>query len=428
LTRNAVLGGGALGLTAALRLLQRGEEVVLYEREPVPGGLAAGFRVGPSYLEKFYHHLFRSDTFAIAMIEELGLGDKLIWPCPVTSTLIGGKPQQLDSALSLLRFSPLPFLDRLRLGFALLYLRREPNYHRLEHTTAEAWIRRYMGERVFEVLWQPLLRSKFGDRASEIAMPWFWARTHFRSTSLGYLRGGFQQLYDSLVAAIEILGGTTCFATEVQAIVPHDDGTLTVRTGAGEQRFDRVISTLPTKLTINLTAELQGDYDRQYGSLQSYGAHCAILMLDRPLTDIYWLNVNDPGYPFLALVEHTNYMPPEDYDGKRIVYLGNYLPMSHELFSMSPDDILARYVPALKRVNPSFDESWITEYKMFKAPFAQPIVTLGYADRLPSHRTPVANLYLANMSQVYPQDRGQNYSIAMAERLIQGLAVSTSPS
>jgi protoporphyrinogen oxidase len=428
LTRNAVLGGGALGLTVALRLTQRGEEVVLYEREPIPGGLAAGFKVGPSYLEKFYHHLFRSDTSAIAMIEELGLSDKLVWPRPVTSTLIGGQPHQLDSALSLLRFSPLPFVDRLRLGFALLYLRREPNYHRLEHTTAEAWIRRYMGERVFDVLWRPLLRSKFGDRASEIAMPWFWARTHFRSTSLGYLRGGFQQLYDSLVAAIEALGGTTCFSTEVQAIDPHANGTLTVRTSSGEERFDRVISTLPTKLTINLTEDLQGEYAREYGVLQSYGAHCAVLMLDRSLTDIYWLNINDPGYPFLALVEHTNYMSPDDYDGKRIIYLGNYLPMTHELFSMTSEQILALYVPALKRVNPAFDENWITEYHMFKAPFAQPIVTLGYPDRLPAHQTPVRNLYLANMSQVYPQDRGQNYSIAMAERLVHTLAVSTTPS
>jgi protoporphyrinogen oxidase len=401
--------------------------VVLYEREPVPGGLAAGFRVGPSYLEKFYHHLFRSDTSAIAMIEELGLGDKLVWPRPVTSTLIGGKPHQLDSAMSLLRFSPLPLVDRLRLGVALLYLRREPNYHRLEHTTAEAWIRRYMGERVFDVLWRPLLLSKFGDRASEIAMPWFWARTHFRSTSLGYLRGGFQQLYDSLVASIEAIGGTTCFNTEVQAIVPQSDGTLTVHTSSGEEQFDRVISTLPTKLTINLTKDLQDGYAHAYGALESYGAHCAVLMLDRPLTDIYWLNINDPGYPFLALVEHTNYMPPDDYDGKRIIYLGNYLPMTHALFAMSPEQILALYIPALKRVNPAFDESWITEYKMFKAPFAQPIVTLGYPDRLPSHETPVKNLFLANMSQVYPQDRGQNYSIAMAERLVQGLTVATGP-
>jgi protoporphyrinogen oxidase len=391
---------------------------VLYERETEPGGLAAGFRVGDSFLEKFYHHLFRSDTAVISLIQELGLGHKLEWPRPVTSTLIGGTPHQLDSAVSLLRFSPLSFVNRLRLGIALLYLRREPNYHRLEHLTAEAWIRRYMGKQVFEVLWQPLLRSKFGDRASEIAMPWFWARTHFRSTSLGYLRGGFQQLYDGLVSAIHRNGGTTHFSAEVKGINPIEGGRLVVRTVDSSETFDRVVSTLPTRLTIDLTPDLQGEYARQYGNLQSYGAHCAVLMLDRQLTDTYWLNINDPGYPFLALVEHTNYMPPSDYGGNRIVYLGNYLPMTHPLFTMSPDEILALYVPALQRINPAFDEGWITDYKMFKAPFAQPIVTVGYADRLPSHVTPIENLFLANMSQVYPQDRGQNYSVALAERLV----------
>ena len=205
--RNAVLGGGALGLTAALRLVQRGEAVALFEREAAPGGLAAGFPLGSSYLEKFYHHLFRSDTEVVALINELGLGDRLVWPRPRTSTLLGGRRYQLDSALSVLRFSPLSPINRLRLGAALAYLRVEPNYARLEHTTADAWIRKWMGEQVYDTVWQPLLRSKFGDRYRDIAMSWFWARVHLRSSSLGYLRGGFQQLYNRLVERINELGG-----------------------------------------------------------------------------------------------------------------------------------------------------------------------------------------------------------------------------
>jgi protoporphyrinogen oxidase len=423
LTRNAVLGGGALGLTAALRLAQRGEEVVLFEREPAPGGLAAGFQLGPSYLEKFYHHLFRSDTQATALIDEMGLKAKLVWPRPRTSTLIGGERHQLDSAVSLLRFAPLPMLDRLRLGAALFYLRREPNYHRLEHTTADAWIRRWMGPRVYQTLWRPLLRSKFGDRSEEIAMSWFWARVHLRSTSLGYLRGGFQQLYNRLVEEIQQLGGECHFTTQVNEVSQRGDGKLHVDTSLGGYEVDRVISTLPTRLTISLTPALKGDYSDRYSQLDSYGAHCVILSLDRPLTDIYWLNINDSGFPFLALVEHTNYMPADDYGGRHLVYLGNYLPMTSPLFSRSDEDVLAEFLPALRRINPEFSESWVTEHRIFKAPFAQPIVTVGYPDRLPPHETPVPNLYVANMSQVYPQDRGQNYSITLANRLVATLPV-----
>jgi protoporphyrinogen oxidase len=307
------------------------------------------------------------------------------------------------------------------LAAVVAYLRLERNYSRLEHVTADAWLRRWMGDRVYELLWKPLLQAKFGRRYDEIAMSWFWARVHLRSSSLGYLRGGFQQLYDRLVERIRALGTEVHFGTEVQQIDTGTGARLCVSTSRGEYEVDRVVSTLPTALTIRLTPALQDGFARQYGQLDSYGAHCFILYLDRPLTDVYWLNINDPGYPFLALVEHTNYMPPSDYGGRHIVYLGNYLPMSDPLFRMSEPEVLERYLPALERIVPSFDRSWITGHTMFRAPFAQPIVTLGYPGRLPPHRTTVPGLYLANMSQVYPQDRGQNYSIAMANRLIRDL-------
>lgn len=421
MTRNGVLGGGALGLTTALRLAQRGEDVVLFEREPEPGGLAAGFRLGDSYLEKFYHHLFRSDTSAQALIGELGLGDKLVWPRPKTSVWLQGRVYQLDSPASVLRFSPLSFPDRLRLGAATAYLKAEPNYHRLESTTADAWLSRWMGRRVHELVWKPQLMSKFGDRHSDIVMAWFWARIHMRSSSLGYLRGGFQQLYNRLVEAIAENGGQTHFGTSVKNVRTRPGGGFRVETDSGTAEFDRVISTLPTRLTVQLTPELEGEYASRFGSVESYGAQCVILALDRPLTDIYWLSINDLDFPFMALVEHTNYMPAEDYGGRHIIYLGNYLPMNHPMFRKSEDEVLAEFLPALKRINPSFSPEWVTGHWLFRAPFAQPLVTLGYADRIPPHQTPIPDLYLANMSQVYPQDRGQNYSIAMANRLVETL-------
>jgi protoporphyrinogen oxidase len=404
-----------------LRLAQRGEDVVLFEREPEPGGLAAGFKVGPSYLEKFYHHLFRSDTAAQALIAELGLGDRLVWPRPKTSIWLGGRAYQLDSPLNVLRFSPLPVLDRLRLGAATAYLKVEPNYHRLEGTTADQWLQRWMGGPAHNLVWKPQLMSKFGDRYADIVMSWFWARIHMRSTSLGYLRGGFQQLYNRLVEAIEERGGETYFSTAVKRVASRPDGGFVIEADGRTVGVDRVVSTLPTRLTVQLIPQLGESYAQSYGSVESLGAQCLIIALDRPLTDIYWLSINEPDFPFMALVEHTNYMPPEDYGGRHLVYLGNYLPMDHPLFRMSEEEVLAQFLPALQRINPSFTPSWLTEHWLFRAPFAQPIVTVGYPDRLPPHETPVPNLYLANMSQVYPQDRGQNYSIAMANRLVESL-------
>ncbi|HZS88958.1 MAG TPA: NAD(P)/FAD-dependent oxidoreductase [Chloroflexota bacterium] len=420
--RTGILGGGALGLTLAYRLAAAGDQVTVVEREPEPGGLAAGFRVGPSWLEKFYHHLFRSDRAATALIEEVGLGHRLVWPRPVTSTLYNGRIRQFDSPLSLLRYRPLPLPDRLRMAAVLAYLKLEKSHTRLEGKTADQWLRTWMGARGYQMQWEPLLKSKFHDHYSSVALPWFWSRVHLRSSQLGYIRGGFQNLYNRLAELVGERGGDLRFGQSVTGIAGLPGGGVRVCVDNTEMSFDRVVSTLPTRLTIALTQGLPDDYRARHDWGQALGAHCVILELHRRLLDTtYWLNINDPGYPFLALVEHTNYMPLEDYDGRYLIYLGNYLPMDHPLFRQGKDEVLAAFLPHLRRINPNFREEWVTGAHIFAAPYAQPVVTPEYREHIPPHTTPIRDLYLANMFQVYPQDRGQNYSIAMAERLARRL-------
>lgn len=416
-----ILGGGALGLVAAYRLVQRGHRVTIYEREPVAGGLAAGFKVGDAWLEKFYHHIFRTDTAITAMIDELGLGSKLLWPRPRTVTLWGGKVYQLDSPLTVLQFPPLSPVERVRLAAALAYLKVMP-VGPMEGKRAAPWLRRWMGEGPYRVVWGPLLRGKFGATAEEIALSWFWARIHDRTTELGYLRGGFQAVYDRLVERIEAGGGTVNLGVAVTEVRPAAAGKLTVTTDAGEATFDRVISTLPPRLLCRLAPDLPADYRERHDWGRAYGAHCLILALDRSLTDSYWMNINDPGFPFLALVEHTNYMPKADYGGRHLIYLGNYRPMDDPLFTQSKEEILAEFLPHLSRINPAFTPDWVTESWSVAAPFAQPIVTVDYKDHIPPFDTPIAGLYEASMFQVYPHDRGQNYSIVLAEELVKELA------
>jgi protoporphyrinogen oxidase len=423
MTSTAVLGAGALGLTLAYRLAQRGEDVVVLEREALPGGLAAGFEVEPGmWLEKFYHHLFASDRHAIGLINELGLGGELRWRRPLTVTLRDGVSHQLDSPMSLLRFSALPIPDRLRMGASLAYLRTLRTPDRLEGQTAARWIRRRMGARAYDVVWEPLLRGKFGALAGEIAMPWFWARVHDRTAQLGYLHGGFQRLYDRIAERIGAMGGTLSLGTEVRGIAKEPSGGLRVETASGERLvFDRVISTLAVRLTCHLTPDLPQEYRAAHEWGLAYGAHCLVLSLDRALTESYWMNVNDPGYPFMALVEHTNYMDATDYGGRHLVYLGNYRPMDDPLLRTPTPDVVAEFSPHLKRINPGFDPSWVTGAWSFSAPFAQPIVTTDYRDHIPPFATPIPGLWVASMFQVYPHDRGQNYSIELAERLVSRL-------
>ncbi|HEX6816761.1 MAG TPA: NAD(P)/FAD-dependent oxidoreductase [Ktedonobacterales bacterium] len=442
--RYAVLGGGVLGLTAALRLVERGHEVRVFERESEPGGLAAGFVVEPEgtglsvgntslqagqavYLEKFYHHLFRTDHAITRLIEEVGMGADLEWLRPLTVTLWQGQVYQLDSPLSLLRFPPVPLVGRLRMAAALALLKLLPSGKLLEGRTAAQWVRATMGSRAWEIVFAPLFKGKFGTVSEQIALPWLWARFHDRTSRLGYVRGGFQRFYNRLAARVREHGGQLSFGTTVSRIAtdPQHTGAVTLTyspVGQPEQTstetFDRVISTLPTRLTCALTPELPDEYRARYDWGRAYGAHCLILALDRPMTSGYWMNVNDPGYPFMVFVEHTNYLPPEDYGGRHLVYLGNYRPMDDRLFSRNKDEVLAEFLPHLARINPDFDASWVQESWMFAAPYAQPIVTTDYREHIPPFETPLPGLYLANMFQVYPHDRGQNYSVELAERLV----------
>ncbi len=423
--RYGLIGAGALGLTVAVRLAERGHDVTVIERDPIPGGLAGSFEVAPDiWLEKFYHHLFQTDRSAIALINDLGLGDLLGWHRAATTVFLGDRTYPLDSVPAVIGFSPLSLASRLRLAAGIGYLRVLPSASSLENETAGRWMRRVIGGPAFEAVWAPLLRGKFGAAAGEISMAWLWARIHCRTAALGYLHGGFHVLYRALSRRVVELGGTIVYAAAVSTIrsrggkvevaYRHDE----VETMAD---FDRVVSTLPTGLTVRLTPEMPAAYALRHPAPRALGAHCLILSLDRPLTDAYWIGVNEPGMPFLAVVEHTNMVDPSEYGGRHLVYLGNYRAHDDPIFVSSTDEILASVEPGLRRLNRGFERSWIRECWSFAAPFAQPIVTPTFARTIPGFDTPVAGLYVANMFQVYPYDRGQNYSIELAARLVRHL-------
>lgn len=420
--RYGVIGAGALGLTVALRLAERGNEVTILERDPVPGGLAGSFEVAPGiWLEKFYHHLFQTDRSAISLINEVGIGDALRWHKPTTTVFLGDRTYPLDSAPAVLTFSPLSIPNRLRLAAGVGFLRVLPSAKSLEKRTAGRWMRQVMGGSAYETVWEPLLRGKFGSAADEVSMAWLWARIHCRTASLGYLHGGFHQLYLALSQRVAEHGGSIVYGAAVSGI-RTENGLLSVsyqRDGAERTDvFDRVVSTLPTGLTVRLTPEMPADYAARHPAPRALGAHCLILSLDRPLTDVYWIGVNEREMPFLAVVEHTNMVDPSEYGGQHLVYLGNYRAHDDPIFSQTKDDVLDTFEAGIRRLNPAFDRSWIQESWSFAAPFAQPIVTPTFARTIPGFDTPVAGLYVANMFQVYPYDRGQNYSIELAERLV----------
>ena len=426
--RAAVVGGGVAGLTAAYRLLQAGHEVALFEAGPELGGLVRTFETPGDPLECFYHHLFSTDTTIVRLIDELGLGDRLTWRDSKLGFYHGGRLWDFVTPLDLLRFKPLPLIDRVRLGLAGLYLRRKEDWRAYEQVTAWEWIRRYVGQKGLDVVWGPLLRGKFADQAEEVAMAWLWSKIHLRFASrragvsqkeqLGYLLGSFGVYIKELERHIREAGAHVETGQPVQQISVADGRASGLVLADGRAwPADAVIACVPSERFLPMAPPLGEEYERRVRAARWQWALCYVLALKESLSPIYWLNISDPGTPFIALIEHTNFIEKERYGGLNLVYLSNYLAPDHPWFSLSDAELDDLYLPHLTKFNPRFSRDWIVDRWVFKGPNAQPVIRCNYRDDLPDHRTPVPGLYLANMQQIYPEDRGQNYSIRMGEQV-----------
>ena len=412
-----VLGGGVLGLSAAYELVKRGHAVTVLEAGDRTGGLAASFEVEPGiWLEKFYHHLFRTDRTIQALIAELGLADRLRWYRPASTIQIGDRIHPFDSPAAILRLPELPLRDRVRLGAMLAVLKAVPTSRPFDDVTARAWLSRYMGDRVYRTIWAPLLSSKFGAKAPDVTMAWLWARVHDRTSELGYLDGGFQAFYRELADEIERRGGSIVTSFRVATVDLGHGGLAVESVGGDVQVFDRVLSTLAPHITLAISgaAPTVGGSELP----EALAAHCLVLSLDRPLTGTYWIAVTDRSSPFLAVVEHTAMLDPAAYGGRHLVYLGNYVSLSDPILAEPTAATLARFTEGIQRLNPAFDPSWVQESWSFAAPLAQPIIRTGYHRRRMPFQTTNPRLFAASMFQVYPHDRGQNYSVELARRVV----------
>lgn len=426
----AILGAGFTGLAAALRLLEQGHEVTIFDRESELGGLATGFKQDQWQwsLEKSYHHWFTNDSHALNLAQELN--HKIITVRPKTNVYINKQILQLDSPLSLLTFPHLPLVDRLRVGAATLYLKLISNHKLLEGQKALPWIRKYMGQTAASLIWEPLFSGKFGSYQEDIALSWFWARIKKRTPSLAYPEGGFKLFAQNLADKITSLGGQIYLDTEVLEIKSGEQKCVVIaRSETTKQsdlrdsprrmtvHVDKVIVTLPSPIFTKITPQLPPEYIKKISSIPHLHALNLILVLKKPFMDkTYWLNITDKTFPFLVLAEHTNFMDPQHYGNQHLLFIGNYLPQGHPYLKMTAKELLKIFDPYLKKINPDYDLQTIT-YHLFKSPFAQPIVTVDYPQLIPTMETPLNNIYLANLDMVYPWDRGTNYAIEMGEKV-----------
>jgi protoporphyrinogen oxidase len=422
MSKIAIIGAGFGGMAAAWDLRRLGHAVTIYEAADYVGGLASGFKE-PGWdwsVEKFYHHWFQSDKYMLGLIKELGWQDKVLFPRPLTVMYHKGKFYPFDSILKMALFPGLGWgINKIRFGLVGLYLRLTNNWKPLEHVTVEAWLRKWAGKQVYELMWEPLVMGKFGERYyRQVNMAWMWARLKSRTTRLGTFEGGFQNFADMFGQKLRDLGVEIRLQAPVTLIERDAAGKVIVHSGKDEA-YDQVLVTLSPEAISHLVPSLPEAYLHGLRSMKSMGAVVLTLALKHQLSEegYYWYNLpKSAGYPFLALVEHTNYVSPEHFGGDHIVYMGDYLEPEHEYFRLSQEELLERFLPALTKFNPKFERDWVKKAWLYRTAYAQPVPLVDHSKNIPDIQTPIEGIYFASMSQVYPWDRGTNFAVEIGRR------------
>lgn len=416
-----IVGAGFTGLTAALTLARAGQRVVVLDADTTPGGLAGTFDFKDGVtIEKFYHHWFDNDVYVPELVRELGMeGDVVIMPSK-TGMYYNGKHWRLSTPLDLLRFSPLPLLDRIRLGLMVLKVRKVKDWKSIEHLSIREWLEPLCGKNAYRVVWQPLIENKFNVHQDAINAVWMWKKLVLRGSTrdakggeqLAYFKGGFGRLAEAMAAEIRRLGGEIRYATPVTAVQAGQGQLHAVQTAAGPVAGKQFLFTPAFSLIADMfEGQAEAAWLERLRRVKYLGNVCLVLQLDRSLSDTYWINVNDPGFPFVGVIEHTNFDSPANYDGKHIVFLSRYLAKEDPLWAAEDGAYLDFALGHLQRMFPDLQRDWIQDFRIWRAEFAQPVTEVGYSAYVPDRSTPYGNATISTMAQIYPEDRGTNYAI-----------------
>jgi protoporphyrinogen oxidase len=422
-----IVGGGPAGVGLAYRLSRAGHKATVFEAAPELGGLARSFRLGDVQIERYYHFICATDHAYFEYLRDLEIESTLRWANTRMGFFHNGTLYPFNGALDLLACGALAPRDRVRYGALTAYCAARTNWHALDAIPAKKWLIDILGLEAYRVMWQPLLEVKFHDFHDQISAAWVWHRIHRVARSrgtllakerLGFLAGGTDVLVNALVDAARAKGATFHTSTPVNRIV-HDGRTVKgIETSAGERYdFDYVVSAVPLPHFLRMTPDLPPHYQERLAKIDFIGVICVVLRTRRPVSDNYWVNVNDPRVPFNGFIEYTNLNPDMTGDGTRIVYVPYYLPRSHKRFAFSDESMTADAIASLSIVNHSFGPKDVIDTAVSRDPYAQVICSTGFRLRAPEHQTPIDRLLLVESSQLYPSDRTISGTLELATRV-----------
>ncbi|WP_062789183.1 NAD(P)/FAD-dependent oxidoreductase [Aquitalea pelogenes] len=421
--RIAVLGAGPMGLAVAYQLARDGHEPVLFEADDRVGGMTATFDFDGMDIERYYHFHCISDHAFLQMLEELNLGSKMKWVETKMGYWYQNRLQPWGNPLALLRFKGLGLVAKFRYGLHAFLSTKRDDWKPLDHVEATGWIRRWVGEEAYEVLWRRLFDYKFYDYSSNLSAAWIWSRIRrigrsryslFRE-KLGYLEGGSATLLQGMRDDITAHGGEIRLSTPVKRVVMAEGKVRGVETASGIETFDKVISTVPLPFIPRIMPDLPADVLQKFQQIKNIAVVCVIAKLKKPVTENFWLNTNDNEMDIPGLVEYSNLRPLDQH----IVYVPFYMPGEHAKYAEPDEVFLGKVKRYLKKINPALQDDDFIAMRASRYRHAQPICDPGYLEQLPPAALPVQGLWVADTSYYYPEDRGISESIGYGRALAQ---------
>ena len=419
-----IVGGGMLGMTLALRLVQQGFNVSLFEAAAHLGGLADAWQVGDLTWDRHYHVTLLSDSHLHGLLKELDLDGEMRWVTTRTGFYCDGRHHPFSSSLDFLRFPPLGLIDKARLAWTIQHASRFKDSTQLEQIPVANWLRRHSGTRTFERIWLPLLKAKLGDAWQRTSAAFIWAtiqrlyaarRSGLKREMFGYLPGGYARMIETLRCKLESLGVQIVTGWRAESIERADGGQLALRSiESEEQHFDRIVVTTAAPLAARLCPQLSvGERERLEG-IEYLGIVCASLVLKKPLNGYYVTNITDET-PFTGVIEMTALVDPAEFGGQTLVYLPKYVAPHDPLFEQSDDAMKAAFWAALRRMYPQLVDDDLLAFRVSRVREVFALSTLGYSTRVPSVATSVPALFLVNSSQIVNGSLNVNETLRLAE-------------
>ncbi len=422
-----IVGGGLLGLTLALRLAQAGKQVTLLEGADSLGGLASAWTLGDIVWDRHYHVTLLSDTVLRALLAELGIEHDMQWVETRTGFYTDGKLYSMSNTWEFLRFPPLGFLDKLRLGGTIFYASKIKDWRRLERILVSDWLRRWSGRHTYEKIWLPLLRAKLGENYQKASAAFIWAiiarmyaarRTGLKKEMFGYVRGGYAHLLDRFATVLRQAGVPLRLGHAVSAVEPTANGGVRLLCQNGYQEdFHQTVLTVATPLASRMCLHLSADEHARLNGVQYQGIICASLLLEKPLAGFYVTNITDGWVPFTAVIEMSALVNRQQFGGKHLVYLPKYVLPDDPAFALSDTEIEEQFTSALLRMYPHLQRSDVLCCRISRVRHVLAVSTLHYSSRLPSMTTSLPGVHLVNSAHILNGTLNANETVQLAERV-----------